>query len=467
MIKYSINEVQAWIFIIGIFFHGSCYSLLPTSSSNNYILDGSYKDNSGKSKHGFISETTWYAIGVVILVVFGGLISGLTIGLMGLDETNLTVLQRSGSPREKRYATAILPIRKNGYLLLCTLLIANAIISETLPILMDRLVPDPWTAILFSTILILLFAEILPQAFFTKFGLHAGAKLIWLVRIFIAILFPVAYPLSLLIEKLVGKQEGIQYKRNELKELVMMLTGNQLTTEEVMIMTGVLDLIDKRSKHIMIPLDCVYMLDMNSVIDSSLISDIQSKGYSRVPLYLGQRENIVAILLTKALISESVIGKRLSELPLRQVYRVKNTAPLYEILSVLRQGYHGHLAIVMDDKSQLPIGILTLEDIIEELIQQDIIDETDEYTDVATRTRRSSWNWLPSTFLTSKMAHKTTAPMIQNLDSRDEANSSIRLTISTNSDRNSRSGNKSQPTSASPLMETRPLLTSSDVDSSK
>ncbi len=372
------------------------------------------------------SEMAWFISGVVLLVILGGLISGLTIGLMSLDETNLTVLQRSGTPKERKYATTILPVRRNGYLLLCTLLIANAIVSEALPILMDRLVLDPWSAIFLSTVLILLFAEIIPQAFFTKFGLYAGAKLIWLVRLFIAILFPLAYPLSLLVEKVIGKSEGIKYKRHELKELVLMLTGNQLTTDEVTIMTGVLELIDKRATQIMIPLGHVYMLDMNSVIDESLISDISAKGYSRIPLYLGTRENVVAILLTKVLISP-VFGTRLSDLPLGKVYRVKSTMPLFEIMTVLRQGYHGHLAVVVDDRTQLPIGILTLEDIIEELLQQEIMDETDDVSTGEVYYRKRNFSWMASSFLTGKMGPKHATLACMAIDTQDN-NASDRAT---------------------------------------
>ena len=78
---------------------------------------------------------------------------------MALDETNLVVLQRSGTILERQYASQILPIRRQSYLLLCTLLVVNAMVNETLPILIDRLSGEGWVAILISTILILVFAE--------------------------------------------------------------------------------------------------------------------------------------------------------------------------------------------------------------------------------------------------------------------------------------------------------------------
>lgn len=63
---------------------------------------------------------------VVALVLVAGLSSGLTIGLISLDETNLRILEQSDS-EFKKYAKKIIPIRKKGYLLLITLLIINTV----------------------------------------------------------------------------------------------------------------------------------------------------------------------------------------------------------------------------------------------------------------------------------------------------------------------------------------------------
>jgi hypothetical protein len=56
---------------------------------------------------------------------------------MSLDTTNLKILQLAGTPKQQKYATRILPIRKNGHILLTTLLLTNTVLNETLPILFD------------------------------------------------------------------------------------------------------------------------------------------------------------------------------------------------------------------------------------------------------------------------------------------------------------------------------------------
>jgi metal transporter CNNM len=122
---------------------------------------------------------------------------------MSLDATNLYILKVSGTEKEKKYAAKIEPIRKNGHLLLVTLLLVNTIVNETLPILfgwdlpyliiyrywlaiyIDALEFKGFSAVACSTILILIFGEILPQAICSRYGLQIGAFFAFPVQILI------------------------------------------------------------------------------------------------------------------------------------------------------------------------------------------------------------------------------------------------------------------------------------------
>lgn len=105
----------------------------------------------------------------IALTIAAGIVSGLTLGLMSLDETKLKILLSSGTPQEQSFAARIIPIRSDPYLLLCTLLAANAVISESLPIVIDRILGESWKAILSSTLILLLFGELIPQAYFSMY----------------------------------------------------------------------------------------------------------------------------------------------------------------------------------------------------------------------------------------------------------------------------------------------------------
>ncbi|RCI01946.1 hypothetical protein CU098_012198 [Rhizopus stolonifer] len=94
------------------------------------------------------------------LVLLGGVFAGLTLGLMGLDETNLHVLTHSGTESEKKYAQQVLRLLHRGkHWVLVTLLLSNVIVNETLPIILDGVLGGGWKAVVISTALIVIFGE--------------------------------------------------------------------------------------------------------------------------------------------------------------------------------------------------------------------------------------------------------------------------------------------------------------------
>ncbi|KAI6017830.1 hypothetical protein EDC04DRAFT_2607972, partial [Pisolithus marmoratus] len=118
-----------------------------------------------------------FACLIPVLVLLSGVFAGLTLGYMSLDETQLNVLSMSGTPQQKRYANRIKPIRKNGHLLLVTLLLANMIVNESLPIISDPVLGGGVQSVVVSTVLIVIFSEIIPQSLCTRHGLYLGAKM--------------------------------------------------------------------------------------------------------------------------------------------------------------------------------------------------------------------------------------------------------------------------------------------------
>ena len=96
---------------------------------------------------------------------------------MAQDKVYLQVLRISGTEREKRDANKVLRVLQRGkHWILVTLLISNVITNETLPIVLDRSLRGGWPAILTSTVLVLLFGEIVPQSVCATYGLRIGAQ---------------------------------------------------------------------------------------------------------------------------------------------------------------------------------------------------------------------------------------------------------------------------------------------------
>ena len=98
----------------------------------------------------------WAYFGIAVaLVLLGGVFAGLTIALMGQDETYLQVIATSGEGKERKSAKKVLKLLKNGkHWVLVTLLLGNVITNETLPIVLDRSLGGGWPAVVSSTVLI-------------------------------------------------------------------------------------------------------------------------------------------------------------------------------------------------------------------------------------------------------------------------------------------------------------------------
>ncbi|KAI0823341.1 hypothetical protein BC628DRAFT_1420924 [Trametes gibbosa] len=231
-----------------------------------------------------------FACLIPALVLLSGLFAGLTLGYMSLDETQLHVLSISGTPKQKKYADKILPIRKNGHLLLISLLLANMIVNEALPVISEPVLGGGIESVVVSTVLIVIFSEIIPQSLCTRYGLAIGAHMAWFVRVLILVIGVVSWPVAKLMEITLGPHHGIMYRRAELKELIALHSaagelGGDLQSDTVAIIGATLDLQEKVVRQAMTPLEKVFMLNIDTKLDYDMMKRIGDTGHSRVPVY--------------------------------------------------------------------------------------------------------------------------------------------------------------------------------------
>ncbi|KAM7482388.1 hypothetical protein LguiB_006971 [Lonicera macranthoides] len=297
------------------------------------------------------SEFFIHILIIIFLVLFAGMMSGLTLGLMSLSLVDLEVLAKSGTPTDRKHAAKILPVVKNQHLLLCSLLICNAAAMEALPIFLDSLI-TAWGAILISVTLILLFGEIIPQSVCSRYGLAIGAAVAPMVRVLVWICFPVAYPISKLLDFLLGHGRVALFRRAELKALVNMHgneagKGGELTHDETTIIAGALELSEKTASDAMTPISETFAIDINAKLDRDLMNLILEKGHSRVPVYYEQPTNIIGLILAKNLLTIHPEDKvPVKSVTIRRIPKVPETLPLYDILNEFQKG-HSHMAVVV------------------------------------------------------------------------------------------------------------------------
>ncbi|XP_070569081.1 uncharacterized protein [Ptychodera flava] len=271
-----------------------------------------------------------------------------------------------------------------------------------MPLFLDR-ISDPITAICVSVTAVLIFGEVLPQALCTRFGLAIGATLSPLVYFLMAILFIIAWPLAKVLDCLLGKDHGTFFRRAELGALVDLHTEKTeeneepLSVDEVLIIKGALDMRNKMVKDAYTPLESVYMIDINSAMDHQLMDQLLAKGHSRIPVYESSRSNVKGVLLVKTLIKldpddgtqvRDIFSKHSRKLPV-----VPENTPLYDLLNEFQTGkthmvavkkevnrseeHDGNVSGAVVQYEEEILGIITLEDIIEEILQEEILDETD------------------------------------------------------------------------------------------
>ena len=220
----------------------------------------------------------------LVLLALSGMFSGLTLGLLGLDTMALKAVAEAGEEPERTYAQKIMPLREDGNLLLCTLLLGNVAVNVLIPLLLSSVLKGIG-AFIGSTAFIVIFGEIVPQATCSKHALLIGSKSVPLVLFFRTILYIFAKPIALILDWALGRDAGQIYNKEELKQLLWQhLHEDKLERTEYEILRRALDLQKTEVEEIMTPEDKSYKLDVNTVLSSEKLLEIWQTGHSRIPI---------------------------------------------------------------------------------------------------------------------------------------------------------------------------------------
>ncbi|ODA82341.1 hypothetical protein RJ55_00848 [Drechmeria coniospora] len=344
-------------------------------------------------------HTSVWVLGVasMALVLLGGAFAGLTIALMGQDSIYLQVVSGDPTEPQQKNAKRVLNLLRRGkHWVLVTLLLANVIVNESLPVVLDRTLGGGVAAVVGSTVLIVIFGEIVPQSICVRYGLPIGGYMSKPVLALMFLLGPVAWPTAKLLDWILGEDHGTVYKKSGLKTLVTLHKSlgelsDRLNQDEVTIITAVLDLKDKPVSEVMTPMDDVFTLAEDHILDEKTMDNILSSGYSRIPIYRsGNPTDFVGMLLVKTLITydpEDRIPVR--DVQLGAIVETRPETSCLDIINFFQEG-KSHLVLVSEfpGSDRGALGVVTLEDVIEELIGEEIVDESDVYVDVHKAIRR-------------------------------------------------------------------------------
>jgi metal transporter CNNM len=323
------------------------------------------------------------SIGVILGLLFmSGLFSGLNLGFMSLGKEELQRKIAMGDDR----ASVVYRLRKNGNLLLCTILIGNVLVNNILAIYMSEMFSGTM-AVIVATSLVVVFGEILPQAICSRYPLEIGSKAAPVFRIFMAALWIICWPLSKIMDYFLGPEPPVRHTKFEIGEMIrdhQMDNSTDIDEREAKTVMGALTFSDKTAREVMTPKKNVYRFYDDQKLDAALIDSIIEKGHTRVPVFKSKKDQVVGVVLVKNLLGvrrgTKIINK--ANAPIT----VNDNTKLDDILEIFRTARQ-HLLVVVDEHENV-LGIITLEDIHEEIFGYEIVDETDKFVDMRTKEKK-------------------------------------------------------------------------------
>jgi metal transporter CNNM len=310
------------------------------------------------------------------LILTSAICSGLNLSLMSLDLSDLKRKARSGNLQAK----AVLPLRRNSHLSLAAILLGNVgMAAATSLVLGDKL--GGWVAGIVSTLLLVTFGEILPQALFIKHSLTITAFFAPFTKILILLTYPISKPLQLLLDKMFGRHRAHLHTREELGLIIgehEESKHSELDDDEVEIIKGALELSEKKVIRICTPIKDTFFLTPETLIDRTKIEEIKDNNYSRIPVFNKAKTESHGLLLMKSLVDIDFDERAYSvaELPLIKLPVVGSQTALDTLFRKFIAAKTHLMAVEKDDKF---IGIVTIEDLIEEILGHEIEDESDSH----------------------------------------------------------------------------------------
>ncbi|WP_420320615.1 gliding motility-associated protein GldE [Flagellimonas sp.] len=319
---------------------------------------------------------------LLLLLVCSALISGAEVALFGLSQTDLNELVEKDSPRGRLIAQLLNRPKK----LLATILIANNAINIGIVLLFSAIGNTIFSEVdetlrfalevIVATFLILMFGEILPKIYANRnkiqFSQFMAIPLKLLSVMFTPFSSPMSSATSFLQEKL-GRQKS-NLSVDHLSQALELASEGDTTKEEQKILEGIVSFGNTDTKQVMRPRIDIFALSEQMKFPE-VLEEIKKNGYSRIPVFSEHMDNVLGVLYVKDLLPY-IDRKSFNWMTLiREPYFVPENKKLDDLLLEF-QDKKNHLAVVVDEYGGTS-GIVTLEDIIEEIVG-DISDEFDD-----------------------------------------------------------------------------------------
>ena len=321
---------------------------------------------------------------LLLLLITSGLVSGAEVAFFSLTKEQLD----SEAEKKSRQMDIIQKMLQNPKRLLATILITNTFINIAIVLLFASLgedlfsqIENPLIVLLIEigviTFLILFFGEILPKVYANRnamtFSQAVAFPIYTIDRYF---LFFLTIPMSRITRFMESRlaQKNNEFSIDKLSQALELTSEEETTKEEHKILQGIVNFGNTDTKQVMCPRIDVFALSENMDMET-IVPLILENGFSRVPVYTENMDSVVGILYTKDLLPYLEQSNFKWKKLLKPVFYVPENKKLDDLLKEFQQKKI-HLAVVVDEYGGTS-GVITLEDVIEEIVG-DISDEFDD-----------------------------------------------------------------------------------------
>lgn len=322
-------------------------------------------------------------IGIFVLLFCSALVSGAEVALFSLSQKDIDETLHRNVSKGKIISKLLEKPKK----LLATLLVANNFINIGVVILFSFAGNDLFSAVtspvlkfilevIVVTFLLLLFGEVLPKVYASRNNVKFANLIAYPIGVLDKLLSPISMPMrsaTIYLHNKLGKQKT-NFSVDQLSQALELTHSDDTSTEEQKILEGIVSFGNTDTKQVMSPRIDVFALEIEESF-SVILPKIVEKGYSRIPVYRDNIDQIEGVLFVKDLLpyinNQEFEWKTLIRAP----FFVPENKKLDDLLKDF-QNMKSHLAIVVDEYGGTS-GLVSLEDVIEEIVG-DISDEFDD-----------------------------------------------------------------------------------------
>lgn len=314
---------------------------------------------------------------LLLLILFGSTLclTAMSAALSELSTSHLRHWARKGDPT----ANSLYPIKAAGSAVILTIEVLRALSLSATIVLLTTVV-WPVLAWLLSAVALFVGFIVLTQLYLKPFGIRLLAMTSRPLLALTRLLKPITLPLGRVFDRFLA-DEPVMLTRSDLQHMIddVLPADTDLSQDELRIISHALSFGTKRVHDIMTPRTVLTTVNETDVLSPLLLDELHKTGHSRFPVLAADGQGVAGILYLRDLLDLKTHAK-VSQVMHPKVHFVNEERELDHVLQAFLRTKH-HLFLAVNGFAEV-VGIVTIEDVVEQILGKPIIDEFDKYDDM-------------------------------------------------------------------------------------